>query len=91
MVEEFSRNKWGKNKYKIQFEKKKKSTEKYNVGAKACTEKRKEIEERPDPQKKKGGLPSGQDPIHLGFQLVRKGLSNFLLLKYRNKGKLQQM
>lgn len=43
-----------------------------NIGVKACAERTKEIEEKPDPQKNKGRLPLGQDLSHLGCQLVRK-------------------
>lgn len=32
----------------------------------------------------KGGVPSGQDPAQLSFQLVKKKRSNFLLLKSNN-------
>lgn len=45
-----------------------------NSTAKACVEIR-EIIEKPDLQEDKGKHPSGQDPTHLNFQLVKgKGL-----------------
>lgn len=41
-----------------------------NSTAKACVEIR-EIIEKPDLQEDKGKHPSGQDPTHLNFQLVK--------------------